>query len=178
MQSNSILWSKSQLEERISWIQRELSSSDYCLRSILRGRTPQYGELLKGKQLLRQKVRNDLAEESIRIFLAEVDGEAVGYVQGEVIRRSDYSPRTVGQISLIYVIKRCRRKGIGTHLMKELWSFFDSRKAKQLTVRCIIGNREAEGFWRELGFTPIITTNSIHLSELNFKLKVRTMQEK
>jgi hypothetical protein len=39
-------------------------------------------------------------------------------------------------------------------------------------VRYIIGNREAEGFWRKLGFESIITTSSTYPKELDFKLKV------
>ena len=123
-----------------------------------------------GKQLLRQKVQKDLADDNVRVFLAEIDREAIGYVQGEVSRRNDYSPRTVGQISLIYVTKRYRRRGIGRRLMRELCNFFESRRAKQLTVRYIIGNREAEGFWNKLGFKPIITTGSTYLKELNLTI--------
>jgi ribosomal protein S18 acetylase RimI-like enzyme len=131
-----------------------------------------------GKQPIKQRVQNDLTDDNVRIFLAEADGDTIGYVQGEVSERSDYSPRIVGHISEIYVIEHCRRKGIGTRLMKELWNFFSSRKAKQLTVGYVIGNKEAEGFWTRLGFTPIITTGSMQLREFASKLKVMTLQEK
>jgi hypothetical protein len=56
--------------------------------------------------------------------------------------------------------------------MKELCKFFNSNKAEHLTVRYIIGNKEAEGFWRKLGFESIITTSGTYLKELDFKLKV------
>ena len=39
-------------------------------------------------------------------------------------------------------------------------------------MRYIIGNKEAEGFWRKLGFVPIITTSSKYPRELDSKLKV------
>jgi ribosomal protein S18 acetylase RimI-like enzyme len=125
-----------------------------------------------GKKLLKEKVENDLADSNIHVLLAEVDGEIVGCVQGEVTRRSDYLPITVGHVSLIYVMKQFRRKGVGRRLMEELCRFFNSNKAEQLTVRYIIGNKEAEGFWRKLGFEPIITTGSTYARELDFKLKV------
>ena len=41
-----------------------------------------------------------------------------------------------------------------------------------MTVRYIIGNKEAEELWRKLGFEPIITTGSTDPKELDFKLKV------
>jgi hypothetical protein len=55
--------------------------------------------------------------------------------------------------------------------MKELCKFFNSNKAEDLTVRYIIGNTEAEEFWRKLGFESIITTSSMYPKELNLKLK-------
>jgi len=126
----------------------------------------------EGKKLLKQKVGNDLADSNIQVLLAEADGEIIGYVQGEVTCRSDHMPTTVGQVSLMYVVKQFRRKGVGRRLMKELCKFFNSSKAEDLTVRYIIGNKEAEGFWTKLGFEPIITTSSTHPKELDFKLKV------
>jgi ribosomal protein S18 acetylase RimI-like enzyme len=126
----------------------------------------------EGKRLLKQKVENDLADSNIRVLLAEADGEIIGYVQGEVTSRSDHMPRTVGQVSLMYVVKQFRRKGVGRRLVKELCKFFNSNKAEDLTVRYIIGNKEAEGFWRKLGFESIITTSSTYPKELDFKLKV------
>jgi GNAT superfamily N-acetyltransferase len=72
----------------------------------------------------------------------------------------------------MYVVKELRRKGVGRRLVKELCKFFKSNKVEDLTVRYIIGNKEAEGFWRKLGFESIITTSSTYLKELDFKLKV------
>ena len=126
----------------------------------------------EGKKLLKQKVGNDLADSNIQVLLAEADGKTIGYVQGEVTCRSDHMPTTVGQVSLMYVVKQFRRKGVGRRLVKELCKFLGSNKAEDLTVRYIIGNKEAEGFWRKLGFEPIITTSSTHPKELDFKLKV------
>ncbi len=123
-----------------------------------------------GKKLLKQKVVNDLADSNIRILLAEVDNDVVGYVQGEVTQRSEYLPRTVGQVSLIYVTERFRRKGIGRRLLKEVCRFFNANNAEHLTMRYIVGNREAERFWRKLGFEPMITTSSTHPKELGSKL--------
>ena len=125
----------------------------------------------EGKKLLRQNVENDLVENDICVLLAEADGKIIGYVQGEVTSRSDYMPRTVGHVSLIYVVKQFRRKGVGRRLMQHLCKFFNLNKAEHLTVRYIIGNKEAEGFWRKLGFEPIITTGATYVKELDFKLK-------
>jgi ribosomal protein S18 acetylase RimI-like enzyme len=125
----------------------------------------------EGMKLLKQKVEGDLADSNIQVLLAEADGEIIGFVQGEVTCRSDYLPRTVGHVSLVYVVKQFRRKGVGRRLVKELCKFFNSNKVENLTVRYIIGNKEAERFWRRLGFESIITTSSTYLKELDLKLK-------
>jgi GNAT superfamily N-acetyltransferase len=125
----------------------------------------------EGKKLLKQKVECDLADSNIHVLLAEADGKIIWYVQGEVARRSDHMPGTVGQISLMYVVKQFRRKGVGRRLMKELCEFFSSNKTEDLTVRYVIGNKEAEGFWRRLGFEPIILTGGTCPTELDSKLE-------
>jgi len=124
----------------------------------------------EGKELIKQKVETDLTDSNVVVLLAEVGGEIIGYIRGEVTSRIDHMPRTVGQVSLMYVLKQFRRKGVGRRLMKELCKFFNSSKAENLTVRYVLGNKEAESFWRKLGFEPIIMTSSTHLRELDSKL--------
>ncbi len=125
----------------------------------------------RGKRLLKQEIRKDLSSRNTRVLLAEVGGETIGFAQGEVASRSDYSPRTVGHISLLYVMKRFRRKGFGRRLLKELCRFYDSNRAEHLTVRCIIGNKEAEAFWTQLGFESIISTGATHRNDLDSRLR-------
>jgi ribosomal protein S18 acetylase RimI-like enzyme len=125
----------------------------------------------RGKRLLKLEIRKDLSNRNVRVLLAEVGGETIGFAQGEVESRSDYAPRTVGHVSLLYVMRRFRKKGVGRCLTKELCKFYNSNKAEHLTVRYIIGNKEAEGFWTRLGFEPIISTNATHLKKLSSRLK-------
>ena len=124
----------------------------------------------EGKKLIKQKVETDLTDSNVAVLLAEVGGEVIGYVRGEVTSRIDHMPTTVGQISLMYVVNQFRRKGVGRRLMKELCKFFNSNKAENLTVRYILGNKEAESFWRKLGFESIIMTGSTYLKELDSNL--------
>lgn len=70
----------------------------------------------EGKMLLKQEVESELANSNVQVLLAEADGEVIGFVQGEVMCRSDYSPKIVGHISLMYVVKQFRRKGVGRQL--------------------------------------------------------------
>jgi ribosomal protein S18 acetylase RimI-like enzyme len=120
----------------------------------------------EGIALLKQKVESALVDSSSQVLVAEKNKEVIGFIHGEVTHRTDYLPRSVGSISTIYVVKKFRRKGVGVRLAKELCEFFRSEAVKQVTLRYIIGNREAEGFWKKLGFTPIITTASTGLEGL------------
>jgi ribosomal protein S18 acetylase RimI-like enzyme len=126
----------------------------------------------EGKKLIKQKVEADLTDSNVLVLIAEADGKVIGYVRGEVTSRSDHVPRTVAHVSLMYIVKQFRRKGVGRRLMEELCKFFNSNKAEDLTVRYVVGNREAERFWRKLGFEPIIATSKTCPEELDFKLKV------
>ena len=120
----------------------------------------------EGKALLKQKAENALVGVNSQVLVAEMNGEVIGFIHGEVTHRADYLPRSVGAISTIYVAKKFRRKGVGARLVEEIREFFNSERVKHVTLRYIIGNREAERFWKRLGFEPIITTAGMRLNEL------------
>jgi ribosomal protein S18 acetylase RimI-like enzyme len=120
----------------------------------------------EGKALLRQKVENGLADRNSHILVAELNGEIVGSAHGEVIHRTDYWPKTVGSISTVYVVGKFRRKGVGALLVKKLCEFFDAEGVEDVTLRYIVGNKEAEGLWKKLGFRQVITTAALGLEEL------------
>ena len=124
----------------------------------------------EGKALLRGKVENELVDNKRRTLVAEMNGEIIGFIQGEVERRADYLPRIVGSISTVYVFAKFRRKGIGGMLVKSLVEFFNSEGVEDVTLRYIIGNKEAEGFWKKLGFEPVITSAKTVLDKLRLKL--------
>jgi len=120
----------------------------------------------EGKALLREKVENELVDAKRHTFVAEMNGEIIGFIQGEVEKRTDYFPRTVGSISTAYVVGNFRRKGVGRMLVKRLCEFFSSEGVEDVTLRYIIGNKEAERFWEKLGFQPVITTAKTVLDRL------------
>jgi GNAT superfamily N-acetyltransferase len=120
----------------------------------------------EGKTLLKQKEENILRDSSNHVLVAEVNGKIIGSTHGEVVHRTDYLPKCVGAIHTLYVVEKFRRKGVGACLVKELCKFFKSEGVEQVTLRYILGNKEAEAFWKKRGFEPIITTAITHLEEL------------
>lgn len=125
----------------------------------------------EGKSLLRQKFEKALRNSNSRIVVAEMSGEVMGFAYGQVLHRTDYLPKSVGTIASIYVAKNFRRRGVGKRLVKKLCQFFIEEKVEQITLRYMIGNIEAEGFWSKLKFEPIITTASISPEELKERLR-------
>jgi len=124
----------------------------------------------EGKTLIKQKLEDALRDSNSCMVVAEIGGEVIGFVHGRVLHRTDYLPENVGHISTIYVAKSFRRRGVGRRLVEKLCRFFIREKVAQVTLRCIIGNIEAEGFWSKLRFKRIITTASIRPEELKKRL--------
>ena len=123
----------------------------------------------EGKTILKQRVQNELSTDNSHVLIAEMNGEIIGSAHGEITHRTDYTPRTVGSISTVYVVREFRKRGVGALLVKQLCELFDAEGVEDVTLRYIIGNNEAEAFWRKLGFKPIITTAKTSLKELENK---------
>ena len=120
----------------------------------------------EGETLLKQKVSDNLDDVNGRVLVAELDGEIIGFAYGEILHRTDYSHGIVGSISTVYVDRKARRKGVGTLLVRRICEFFEKEDVEDVTLRYVVGNREAETFWRKLGFNPVITTATTGLREL------------
>jgi ribosomal protein S18 acetylase RimI-like enzyme len=125
----------------------------------------------EGETLLRQKLEDTLTDSNSCIAVAEANDGVVGYAIGQVQHRTDYLPATVGAISTIYVAESFRRRRVGRCLVKKLCEFFIRERVEQVTLRYIVGNKEAERFWSKLGFEPLIITVSASPKELQRRLK-------
>jgi ribosomal protein S18 acetylase RimI-like enzyme len=125
----------------------------------------------EGRRRLQQELEKMLADSGGRMVVAVKDGELVGFAYGQVFNRETYVPLSVGHISMIYVQEGFRRRGVGSRLVEELCRFFRSENVEDVTLRYALGNREAERFWRGLGFEPIMQTVNIHLEELEERLR-------
>lgn len=123
-------------------------------------------------------VDGTLSDEDGRVLVAEEDGMVIGFAHGHVARRNAYTPRVVGHINTIYIKEPQRRRGIGSRLVRELCLFFRAEGVEEVNLRYVLGNKEAEGFWRSLGFNPVIQTANTPLDALERRLKIRPEQSK
>jgi len=124
----------------------------------------------EGKRDLRKELEQMFADEECGIIVASEGGGLIGFASGRVSHREDYSPPNVGYILEIYVRDRFRGRGVGSRLVEGLCRFFRSENVEDVTLRYALGNREAEGFWSDLGFKPIIVTANTHLNGLEERL--------
>lgn len=128
----------------------------------------------EGKQHLDATVDEMLSDEDGLALVAEEDGRPVGFAWGHIAHRTDYTPRAVGFIRLIYLDEAHRRKGTGTKLVQELCRYFRTRDVEEANLNHILGNTEGEGFWKRLGFKPVRVSANTPLKDLEERLEKRT----
>ncbi len=86
------------------------------------------------------------------------DEGVVGVAFGRVVANHRYDPAVAGNVDQVYVRPDHRRQGIATRLVAEVCRFFVQEGVTDLSLRYVIGNDEAAGFWQALGFAPRIIT--------------------
>ena len=126
-----------------------------------------------GQQELVQQVNRMMSDEASLVMVAEHNTTIVGFVNGRILQRTEYEPTKVGFITMIFIEKHHRRRGIGTQLIHELCQYFEAENIQNITLRFVLGNQEAEAFWQHLSFTPILYTSVTNLEKLKNRAKSR-----
>lgn len=124
-----------------------------------------------GRQKLVHDVSHLLTDDTSLVIVAEQDNNIVGFAYGQILRRTEYKPNKAGIIGMIFVLENHRRHGIGTQLIHELCKYFEAENVSHISLRYVLGNKEAEAFWQHLGFTPILYTSATNLETLRGILK-------
>ena len=87
------------------------------------------------------------------IFVAESEGEVVGYILGEMHSRKPLYPiGKYGFISDVAVAYACRRQGIGRALVARLMEWFRRKGATAIELFVAEANPISEAFWTSMGF--------------------------
>jgi ribosomal protein S18 acetylase RimI-like enzyme len=124
-----------------------------------------------GIEKKRVSVREMITNRDRRVILAEKEGRTIGFIFGFIRKREDYTPKILGQIGEIYIIKPYRRQGIGTRLLNELVAFFEEQNVEKIVVNYIAGNKEAEAFWKTFDFNPVHISSNIPIKRLKNRLR-------
>jgi ribosomal protein S18 acetylase RimI-like enzyme len=92
-------------------------------------------------------------------------GNTVGMALGRICDHQDYVPNKSGRIDDVWIESNYRRKELGTKLVSELLKFFKLHHVVAVILKYAEGNIEAEAFWEQFGFEPVLTTATANLSK-------------
>ncbi len=106
------------------------------------------------------------ADNGCALVAAHGEKGVVGMIFGRIVTNNRYHPSRAGLIDQLYVDEHHRRAGLGSQLVRELCRFFFDQEVDDLSLRYVVGNDEAAGFWTTLGFTPRIVTAGIERQAL------------
>ena len=109
-----------------------------------------------------QQMINDSENMNGAIYVAEENGEVVGFIQGVIIDHQSgqdavfdavHAPRKDGWIGLLYIKPEQRGSGIGRALLDEMKRYFQSKNCDTLRLKVLSGNQRAIVFYEKYGLT-------------------------
>ena len=121
---------------------------------------------------LAERYRSHLEDPNRQILVVEDrSGILIGMAMGTVAERDDLHPSRCGRIDDAWIKPEHRRQRLGKRLIGDLLAFFERKEVATLVLNYSVGNVEAEGTWKALGFEPILTVAVARPSELRQKLE-------
>ena len=105
-----------------------------------------------------------------RIYLAEIDGMAVGFASLWIFPVACF-PEPYAEVSELYVHMDYRRRGIGRALMKETIRVARTAGANELKLITAFQNTAAQQLYAELGFEKLALHLSLHLESPGISLQ-------
>ena len=90
------------------------------------------------------------------LFVAERDGEIIGFLSGELREGSPaFNPKALASIEYIYVAPDHRSLGIGRALFGECQKWAEQKGADGVSLQVAASNTRARKFYEELGFREV-----------------------
>lgn len=100
-------------------------------------------------------LRDRLDETDYLLLVAEVDGEVVGFLNGELQKYPPcFAHRDHGYIHNLAVSSGRRREGVGAALLEEAMAWFTARRVSAVEGKVLMANSVAMGFWGKTRFEP------------------------
>lgn len=108
-----------------------------------------------------QQMIDDSENMNGAIYVAEENGEVVGFIQGVIIDHQPgqdavfdavHAPRKDGWIGLLYVEPEQLGSGIGRALLDEMKHYFQGKNCDTLRLKVLSGNQRAIAFYEKYGF--------------------------
>lgn len=144
---------------------REATPDDVAdiLRIAERGWNVTYDDILSQKTIDTaiaewydaDSTREYIEREDVGYFVAERNGDIVGYVSG-----GPSSKKNVANLGAIYVEPDCWNKGIGTALLREFEKFCCRRDYETIQFQVLSENDVAGSFYRKHGYEVVETQDT------------------
>lgn len=100
-----------------------------------------------------RRLLNHIDDPTARVYVAEIDGQVVGYVLGVIVdlvpEMFTYDPS--GFLADIFVAESHRRSGLGRDLVNALSAWFAEKNLAYFEWHAAAQNPTALAFWRALG---------------------------
>ncbi len=97
-------------------------------------------------------LHNALRDDNFRVLVAEEGGVIQGYVLGYVGQNPPIFPQSrFGFIADLYVAPSCRRRGLGTGLVRAICQWFRVQGMRNIQLNVAHHNASSQAFWRKVG---------------------------
>ena len=106
-----------------------------------------------------ESFRQSIAGDSEEVYLAEEDGDVLGFLALGAAADSGTDRESIGEILSIYLAPAHWRKGIGTSLCRHAEQLLRSRGDAEAVVWVFEENDAARRFYEAMGFGPDGATN-------------------
>ncbi len=90
------------------------------------------------------------------LFVAESEGEVVGFISGELREGSPtFHPKTWASVDDVFVAEAYRSLGAGRALIEEVRAWAAERNANGVSLQVAAANERGRKFYRDIGFREV-----------------------
>lgn len=147
---------KNQFEIREATIEDidEIVALNYALFQEDAGQRDPFMNLNWPKENGQAHFSRHIAGEHSICFLAEIEGEVVGYLVGYLENKSELRPVQVAELESMFIQSEYRGLSVGTDLVNQFLKWALKEGAERISVTAYAANEKAIRFYKGLGFLP------------------------
>ncbi|HZC19145.1 MAG TPA: GNAT family N-acetyltransferase [Rubrobacteraceae bacterium] len=117
---------------------------------------PVYAAAADAEKTMRRFLADLSSSSHSCLFIAERDGEVIGFLSGELREGSPaFKPKTWAAVEDVYVAPDHRSLGVGRALFEEFQKWAQGKGADGVSLQVAAGNARARKLYEELGFREV-----------------------
>lgn len=107
-------------------------------------------------EILRKDFSKKIHSRKTRIFVAKINNEIVGYIEGSVWKKDSFlEVKKIGDVNQIIVTRKHRKQGIAKRLYSEMKKWFAEEGCELQELYVLLGNPAAE-LYRKWGYKTTV----------------------